>query len=339
MNIPTTEIGPLRLETPIVAAASSATRPLDLARLMRTAIGAVIMKSTTLEPRPGNPEPNFYTDGILTTNAQGLPGLGVVGDIHQLEQLKDRFPTRDKPLILSIAGLQPTEYWQIMREIQTRVGHLFNAIELNLSCPNVSDKPIISYDHETVKEILAKILTDFPEITTGVKIAPHFSEKEQARLLEDINNYLDNTNPELTASFYNSQFYDQAHLERLAELLLALHRRHRNLAFVSATNTLPNCRLTRSDGSTVLHSQANGGQGGLSGDFLHPIAVGNVATLARKLLGEEVKIIGTGGVKDAQTAENFFQKGAHAVAVGTNLVNNGPRRIETLTADIADIYE
>ena len=326
-----TKIGTMELESPLIAAASSATSRLeDLCSLNRTAVGAIITKSTTLEERPGNPETNFFTSGPLTINAQGLPGRGVAGDIKVLEQFQSE---RTKPLILSVAGLQPNEYLEIVKEVQTRVGQLYDAIELNLSCPNVAGKPIISYDHHTAKEIIEEILAKFPQIPFGIKIAPHFSEEEQKNLTNQINTFLEANIPDLKASFSNSTFYDLEHLKNFARILLNLRSKHDNLSFISATNTLPNCRLTKPDGSTALNSKANNGQGGLSGEFLHPIAVKNVQGLAKALLGE-IKIIATGGARDANSVKEFFDAGAHTVALGTSLINLGPRGIEQILTDL-----
>lgn len=325
------KIGQMELATPILAAATSATARLDdLRALNRSAIGAIISKSATLEARAGNPETNYFSDGHLTINAQGLPGPDLDGTMSMLEAFKKE---RLKPLILSIAGLKPTEYYEIIDHIRLQIGHLFDAVELNLSCPNVAGKSIISYDHSTAIAILEEVLANFPQLAVGVKLAPHFSKDEEGELVGQIYHYLQANLPGYQVSFENAQHFDRDHLVKFAQMLQQLSHRHHNLTFVSATNTMPNCRLTRPDGKTVLHPQANSGKGGLSGEFLRAISIENVRAL-RQHLSDDIKIIGTGGVQNAETAQQYFQAGADAVAIGTGLVNHGPRLVENIIINL-----
>lgn len=61
----------------------------------------------------------------------------------------------------------------------------------------------------------------------------------------------------------------------------------------------------------------------MAGPPLHPLALGNVATI-RKMLDEvdsakHIRIIGVGGVGDAEGYKRMKSVGAYAVAVGTAL--------------------
>lgn len=49
---------------------------------------------------------------------------------------------------------------------------------------------------------------------------------------------------------------------------------------------------------------------------------------------DDIKIIGTGGVQNAETAQQYFQAGADAVAIGTGLVNHGPRLVENIIINL-----
>ena len=68
-------------------------------------------------------------------------------------------------------------------------------------------------------------------------------------------------------------------------------------------------------------SSSGTGIGGLAGAALHPLALGNVATLRRMLDAHlqlrDVEIIGVGGVSDAEGFERMVSVGAVAVGVGT----------------------
>lgn len=318
-------LGHLTLDSSLLASSSSATARLeDLRELNRTAIGAIITKSATMLEREGNPETNYYSDGLLTVNAKGLPGPDIDGTMRILEEFK---PERVKPLILSLAGQKPGEYLQLVRTVRQSFRKTFDCIELNLSCPNVQGKPIISYDPEATEAITAEILTEFPELCLGVKIAPFFTEETQTALREKIQTHVDQTNPEWHVELDNPTCYSGDELSRLSNVLNKLQSR--GLTFVSATNTFPNCRLTDGHGRPIINQKANLGRAGLSGDFLRPISVDNVRTLKTRL-HKNIAIIGTGGVRDRQTADQFFQAGADMVAIGTSLVEHGPKVVQQI---------
>lgn len=318
-------LGHLQLETSLLASSSSATARLeDLRKLNRTAIGAIITKSGTVLEREGNPETNYYSDGILTVNAKGLPGPDIDGTLKMLEEFNLE---RKKPVILSLAGMKPEEYLQLVQNVRQAIGKIFDAIELNLSCPNVQGKPIISYDPEVTEKIIAEILSEFPNLCLGVKIAPFFTEQIQLEMRAKIQTHLDQNNPGWHVELDNKTCYGEDELCRLSLVLNKLQSR--GLKFVSATNTFPNCRLTDSNGRPIINQKANLGHAGLSGDFLRPISVDNVRAL-KTSLHKDISIIGTGGVRNRQTADQFFQAGADLVAIGTALIEHGPKVVQQI---------
>lgn len=318
-------IGSMKLETPFIASSSSATSRLeDLQQLNRTAIGAITVKSATLLAREGNPECNYYSDNSLSFNAKGLPGPDLDGTMKMLETFNAE---RKKPIILSVAGMKPEEYIQLIRDTRKSLGVLFDAYELNLSCPNVEGKAIVGYDHQTTREIIEEILTENPKLPAGVKTPPFFDAEEQKNIANEIQKYLDSQNPGWKIEFDNNTFYDRDHLMKMARTFNILAKR--GLQFVTATNTFPNCRIRRTDGSTVINPAANQGRAGLSGAFIHDISVENVRVLHENL-DSHIPIIGTGGVKNKETAENFLLAGAKAVGLGTALIDRSPKLIQEI---------
>lgn len=98
-------------------------------------LGSIMIKATTLEPRTGNPTPRITETPGGMLNAIGLqnPGLDrVMGE--ELPWLAENFP--DLPIIANVAGSLPEDYWQVAERISTAPN--VAAIELNISCPNVS---------------------------------------------------------------------------------------------------------------------------------------------------------------------------------------------------------
>lgn len=97
------------------------------------------------------------------------------------------------------------------------------------------------------------------------------------------------------------------------------------ISFITATNTLGSCLLLDEIGGDAIGS----GIGGMAGDALHPLALGNVRTIRRMLDASvcvelrDVAVIGIGGVKDHHGAARMKSVGACAVGVGTALGREG----------------
>ena len=104
-------------------------RYFDIARL-----GAVTVKSLTVKPRAGNRPPRLVETPAGMLNAIGLQNVGI--DAY----LKDKLPyLREKgcTIIGNIYGLNADEYAELARRLDAEGGA--DAIEANLSCPNVHD--------------------------------------------------------------------------------------------------------------------------------------------------------------------------------------------------------
>jgi len=100
----------------------------DLARL-----GGIIPKTVTRQPRAGNPPWRTVETAAGLLNAIGLDNDGVDAFVeHHLPYLA----SRGAPLIVSVAGKTEQEFVELALCLEGRTG--IAAIELNVSCPNVS---------------------------------------------------------------------------------------------------------------------------------------------------------------------------------------------------------
>lgn len=99
-------------------------------------LGALVLKTTTLTPRTGNPQPWIVDTkaGILNSVGLANPGIDAV-TADFLPELADKLP--DLPKMLSISGATVDEFVQLAKIIDDIA--TVNAIELNLSCPNVDE--------------------------------------------------------------------------------------------------------------------------------------------------------------------------------------------------------
>jgi dihydroorotate dehydrogenase (NAD+) catalytic subunit len=129
----------LEFQNPIVLAAGTAGYGEELAGVMRLdAIGGLVTKAVSVEPRAGAPAPRVAElDGGMI-NAVGLanPGLDAVRREH-LPWLAEHLPSVRK--IVNVVGFAVEEYPTViagLEEALARDARSIDAYELNVSCPN-----------------------------------------------------------------------------------------------------------------------------------------------------------------------------------------------------------
>ena len=129
------KIGSLELKNPVMTASGTFGYGLEFADLVPLdEIGGIIVKGTTLKPREGNDYPRMAetTGGML--NCVGLQNKGVDYFCeHIYPQIKDI----DTRMIVNVSGDSPETYALCAEKIDAL--EAIPAIELNISCPNVSD--------------------------------------------------------------------------------------------------------------------------------------------------------------------------------------------------------
>lgn len=204
-----------------------------------------------------------------------------------------------KPFIVSVTG-SPDEVrqcWDVLNARQTS-GRCPAPLlmEINLSCPNIADKPPPAYSGPALKEYLS--LLSGMGVPVGLKVPPYT---------------------------YHGQF--EALVGALKDCTSICR-----VSFITAINTLGSSLVLsgtpESGYTTAVQSSTGLGIGGVAGATLHPLALGNVKIL-RGLLDAEstlshVQIIGVGGVSDAAGSKRMKAVGASAVAVATALGTHGP---------------
>lgn len=129
-------VGSLELNTPILTASGCAAAGRELDNYFDiTAIGGIVTKSIMLAPRSGRPTPRMAETPSGMLNSIGLQGPGVESfienDLAWLQQ-------RGARTIVSIAGGSVEEFGKVAAKLRVAGG--FDAIEVNISCPNVEDR-------------------------------------------------------------------------------------------------------------------------------------------------------------------------------------------------------
>ena len=97
-------------------------------------IGGIIVKGTTLHPRQGNDYPRMAETPQGMLNCVGLQNKGVD---YFCRNIYPTIKDIDTQFIVNVSGSSPDDYAECARRIDAL--ERINAIELNISCPNVKD--------------------------------------------------------------------------------------------------------------------------------------------------------------------------------------------------------
>ena len=267
-------------------------------------------------------EPKHHSvDGHLPSSAKSVSSLNTLGysplstelylDVVSeiILQSNRSFP---KPVIFSVTG-NPEDivtHYQSILSVQNKLwrekcAQTIFLMEINLSCPNIAGKPPPAYSKAALVEYLFGLSRCCPvrkSVMVGIKTPPYTYQTQFeeiiAALLESGQYAMDDICP---------------------------------ISFITATNTLGNCLVLSESvlppntptAIPAINSSSGTGIGGLAGSALHPLALGNVATLRRMLDAHKelkhIEIIGVGGVSDAAGYKRMRGVGASAVGVGTAL--------------------
>jgi dihydroorotate dehydrogenase (NAD+) catalytic subunit len=150
--------------------AIAARRAFGDALVERFPFSAFVSKTITLEPRDGNPPPRLYETPAGMINSIGLPNKGLDGYLaHDLPELA-RLPV---PLITNVMGATAEDIAALVEAVDARPE--IDAVELNVSCPNVKTGLDIGADPAELGSVVARVrpLTAKPLI---VKLTPNASD-------------------------------------------------------------------------------------------------------------------------------------------------------------------
>lgn len=158
-----------------------------------------------------------------------------------------------------------------------------DVIEVNLGCPNVMKRG----KHQPIisfnEELVEQVLSGIA-VTIWVKLSP-FSDPEK--------------------------------LAKIAKII----SKHKNVSAVVSTNTFPNAFGFNLSGKSAI--DVADGYGGMSGQSLKPIGLGQVRQL-RQILPSSIAVIGSGGIETANDVNDYLKAGAIATQITSGYFKNGP---------------
>ncbi len=147
-----TAVGSVVLRAPILTASGTAGHGAELAAYGDLAeLGAVVVKSLSADPWPGNPAPRLHPTPLGMLNAVGLQGPGVAAWLaHDLPALE----ATGARVVVSIWGRTVAEYAAAAAALAAAPACVV-AVEVNLSCPNLEGRRgIFAHDPDLSAEVL-----------------------------------------------------------------------------------------------------------------------------------------------------------------------------------------
>lgn len=262
----------------------------ELEAIAKSESAAIILKTCTLQPRKGNPQPRYAETSLGMIQSMGWPNLGYKKYIEFSRILKEKY---NKPIIASVGGFSIEDYIEITAAFQKSQADL---IEISLSCPNLENHPQIGYDFETTEKFLSK-LAGLGKKPLGLKLPAYLDSVLQEKMSRIIKKY--------------------------------------KISFITCINSLGNSLIIDPVKEKPIIKPREG-FGGLSGEYIKPVALGNVRGFFNLLKGQ-VFIFGVGGIKSGKDAFEFLLAGADGVQIATTFEKEGLKCFKRINKELGDI--
>jgi dihydroorotate dehydrogenase (NAD+) catalytic subunit len=144
------------------------------------ALGGIILKGTTLNPREGNDYPRMAETPSGMLNAVGLQNKGVEYFCSHIYPAVKKYDTN---VIVNVNGSTVEEYVKLTERINEL--EKIDAIELNISCPNVKEGGMVFGTNCKMAELVTKEVRKVYDKTLIVKLSPNVTSiSEIAKAVE-----------------------------------------------------------------------------------------------------------------------------------------------------------
>lgn len=167
------ELCGIRLDNPVIPASGTFGYGYEFAQLYDiNVLGSLSFKTTTLNPRFGNPTPRIAETSSGMLNAIGLQNPGVDKVIsEELPRLKEVF---HKPIMANVSGFSIEEYVEVCKRLdkEEQIGW----IEVNISCPNVTGGGM---HFGTDPQLAEQVTREIKKVTTKpviIKLSPNVTD-------------------------------------------------------------------------------------------------------------------------------------------------------------------
>ncbi len=262
--------------------------------------------SITARASEGNPKPRLFRleEDQALINRLGLGNEGAAIISRRLRTL-----THDRPLGANIAKTHDPKVLggdalDDFRESFERVAALVDYVAINVSCPNTAEGKTFE-EPAALEDLLRTLAAKRDEMGLRVPMLLKLSPPDSVRFVFDSR-------------------YDET---------IAIAKEYGIAGFI-ASNTAPDRKGVSAD----VGSLASIGRGGLSGPPIAERATQLVRYLYHRV-GDELPIIGLGGVDSAQAAYDKIRAGASLVQLYTSLVYHGPAVVSEIKRGLIDLLD
>lgn len=274
------KIGNISLQHPLFLTAGCAKYPEDARKILTSPSAALVVGSITTEPYGVETGDVLWCDGARSVTGFGFPNPGMDAWEAELAALANAARNAGKPFIVNVAGNDVEDYVNFAERAFAAGA---DVVEMNLVWPCLLSASGVKYT-----------LSDHPSAVSDLLgvAAARFGGKRG----------------DLWLKFSPLQ---PTVLEAMAAAIAA--RRNAPVAAVVCCGPYPRTLFLEPDGSSVVGTDSFGQ---MSGEFLRPIALGQVRQF-RSLVPGDVAVIGVGGVAIREHVDQYLSMGASAVGLTT----------------------
>ncbi len=161
------KLGPVNLAGPLVAASGTVGSVVDFLGVTNFRnYGAAVAKSVSREPWEGRPAPRISAAGAGMLNGIGIQNPGIDAWAAAVGPLVKQVPTR---FWGSAVGRDADEFAEVAVGL---VGAGVDAVEVNLSCPNLDDGRMFALDPIKSGQVIAAV-RGAVSVPIGAKLSPN----------------------------------------------------------------------------------------------------------------------------------------------------------------------
>ena len=166
------KLGRISLKNPVLAASGTFGYGEDYSRFIDlNQLGGIITKTVTLEPKEGNRPPRLAETPSGLLNSIGLENPGLKVFLREKLPFLQQFNTA---LVVNIAGEKEEEYLRLAERLDRVKG--IDALEINISCPNVKTGGLIFGTKPSLVFSLVKRIREVTDIPLITKLTPNVTD-------------------------------------------------------------------------------------------------------------------------------------------------------------------
>lgn len=169
-------IAGIKMKNPVIAASGAfgyGTEYPQISKYKLDELGAIVLKSVTMNPRSGNSPVRIAETSAGMLNSIGLQNVGV--DVLIEEELP-KLRGCGTNIIINIAGSTIEEYVEVAKIVSQSKGEIA-ALEINISCPNVKKGGLaFGTDPEVIKELIGRVKEAAGSLPVIAKLTPNVTD-------------------------------------------------------------------------------------------------------------------------------------------------------------------